>query len=199
MANPTCAQGPVTLPPFEALFRRVPEVAASAPGRVNLMGDHTDYNGGYVLPMVIPQETCVELALRPDHVVHVWSASVEASHAHGEYQLGQERPGQDWLDFIQAVTAMLRREGHQLPGLDLRVSSSVPLGAGLSSSAALLVALLRAIGTAAGLELPDAVIARLAHQAESEFVGAPVGIMDQMVCALGRPGSAFFLDSRPGI
>jgi len=159
------------------------------------MGDHTDYNGGYVLPMVLPQENCVELAFRQDDAAHVWSGSLDANQAHREYHLGEEQPHHDWLDYVQAVTALLRQQGHQLPGFDMRVVSSVPLGAGLSSSASLLVACLRAFRTALHAELSDEAVARLAFRAETEFVGAPVGIMDQMVCALGRTGSALFLDT----
>ena len=159
------------------------------------MGDHTDYNGGYVLPMVLPQETFVEAARRDDDTVKVWSANVESSRAWADYRLGEERPARRWTDYVQAATAVLAQAGHALPGLDVRIVSAVPLGAGLSSSAALLVAMLRLCRSLLHLDLPDARIADLAHRAESEWVGAPVGIMDQMVCALGRPGSAFFLDT----
>jgi galactokinase len=127
--------------------------------------------------------------------MHVWSANVEGPQAHREYQLGREQRGQTWLDYVQAVTSLLQGDRHDLPGMDMRICSEVPLGAGLSSSASLLVAVLRAIRTLATLDLSDIAIARLAHRAETEFVGAPVGIMDQMVCALGQPRFAFFLDT----
>lgn len=182
-------------PDFAELFRRMPDAMAYAPGRVNLMGDHTDYNGGYVLPMVLPQETHVELALREDRTMHVWSANVDPQGARREYQLGREQPAGHWVDYIQAVTSVLQREGHRLPGMDVRVVSSLPLGGGLSSSASLLVAMLRAVRNALHVDLPEAALARLAHRAETEFIGATVGLMDPMVCALGRPGSAFFLDT----
>jgi galactokinase len=186
---------PTTQLTFESLFHRLPEAAAYAPGRVNLMGDHTDYNGGYVLPMILPHETCVELAVRQDRVMHIWSASVRPEDAYREYELGREAHTHDWLDYVQGLTAILRQNEHHLVGFDMRISSSVPLGAGVSSSASLLVAVLRGIRTAMHLELSDIAIAHLAHQAETEFVRAPVGMMDQMVCALGHPGSAFFLDT----
>jgi galactokinase len=182
-------------PDFTQLFGRLPDATAYAPGRVNLMGDHTDYNGGYVLPMVLPQETHVDAALRPDRTMHVWSGNVDPAQARREYRLGEERRVGDWLDYVQAATAVLARAGHALSGMDMRIVSSVPLGAGLSSSASLLVALLRALRNALRLDLSDDDVAQLAHRAETEFVGAPVGIMDQMVCALGRPGCAFFLDT----
>jgi galactokinase len=179
---------------FTALFGRAPEASADAPGRVNLMGDHTDYNGGYVLPTPLPQRSFVEVASRLDKKVQVWSASVDSDQARKEFSVGQERGTGSWVDYVQAVTASLLAEGRPVTGMDMRISSNVPLGAGLSSSASLLVALFRAISRLVSPPLADQDIARLAHDAETQFVGAPVGIMDQMVCALGRPGSAFFLD-----
>jgi galactokinase len=182
-------------PSFASLFHRSPDAAAAAPGRVNLIGDHTDYNGGYVLPMVLPQQTSIEVALRSDRTVRVWSGDVEAGDGMAEYRLGDEHPRKQWIDYVMAVTAVLGRDHRVLPGLDLRLTTRVPLGAGLSSSASLLVALLRALSTVVPLNLSDLDVARIAHCAETEFVGAPVGIMDQMVCSLGRPGFAFFLDT----
>jgi galactokinase len=180
---------------FEALFQRPCEANESSPGRVNLIGDHTDYNGGYVLPMVLPQQTSVEGARRDDRRVKVWSQNVDPAAGWADYVLGGERRVGDWVDYVQAATAVLAQEGYALPGLDLRVVSSVPLGAGLSSSAALLVAILRVCRSLLHRDVPDETIARLAHRAETEWVGAPVGVMDQMVCALGRRGFAFFLDT----
>ncbi len=182
-------------PSFVSLFRRGPEASARAPGRVNLIGDHTDYSGGYVLPMILPRSTYVEAAVRPDLAVHVWSANVQPSEAHRDFTLGREKRGEDWLDYVQGVTASLRAAGHVVPGMDLRIYSELPLGAGLSSSASLLVALLRVMRDLLHLILSDRDIAILAHRAETDFVGAPVGIMDQMVCALGKPSAGFFLDT----
>src|SRR5713226_7110529 len=118
-------------------------VRASAPGRVNLIGEHTDYNGGFVLPTAIPQQTRVELTPRSDAVVHAESSNTASV---GEYTLGNERPRGDWLDYVQGLTWALRDAGFTgIGGFELAVSSDVPLGAGLSSSAALEVAVLRAI------------------------------------------------------
>jgi galactokinase len=180
---------------FETVFQRPIQFTSTAPGRVNLMGDHTDYNGGYVLPTVIPQRTQAELALRSDSIVRVWSADVDPTQAMHTYGLGAESPQGAWMDYVQGVTHLLSREGHPLRGFDLRLQSTVPLGAGLSSSASLLVALLRVLREAFRFSLSDSEIARLAHRAETEFVGVPVGVMDQMVCSLGRAGSALFLDT----
>lgn len=170
------------------------EVTASAPGRVNLMGEHTDYHGGYVLPTVIPQRTSVHLTRRDDRRVRASSADV--AEAWEEYELGREVRGQGWLDYIQGTTAVLARFGAALPGFDLRVDSSVPVGAGVSSSAALVVALMRGLRALLDLACDDTTLARLAQSVETGFVGAPVGVMDQMASSLGRLGEALFLDTR---
>ncbi|MGZ8404722.1 MAG: galactokinase [Nitrospira sp.] len=180
---------------FVALFGAKPTHMAEAPGRVNLIGDHTDYNGGFVLPMPMPQRTRVDLRLRNDGMVHLWSESVEESIAVHTYRLGSETKKQDWTDYVQGVTWALSADGHPLNGFDIRIESSIPLGAGLSSSASLLVAVLRGLRNAMTLELTDHALATLAYRAETEFVDAPVGIMDHMVCSLGRPHEAFFLDT----
>lgn len=182
-------------PSFVSLFRHDPEASAAAPGRVNLIGDHTDYNGGYVLPMILPHGTHVEGAVRPDLSVHVWSGNVDRWEARREFRLGSEKRGQGWLDYVQGVAVCLRAAGHTIPGMDLRINSELPLGAGLSSSASLLIALFRVMRDLLQVILSDRDIALLAHRAETDFVGAPVGIMDQMVCALGKPSAGFFLDT----
>ncbi|RPJ82962.1 MAG: galactokinase, partial [Acidobacteria bacterium] len=180
---------------FAELFGSAPELRVSAPGRVNLIGEHTDYNGGYVLPTVIPQQASIELARRDDRIVRVASVNVGESEPF-EYALGAERPRHDWTDYVQGVTWALRQEGFSFGGADLRIESEVPLGSGLSSSAALLVAALRAFRDAYSVKLPDVPLAQLAKRAENDFVGAPVGIMDQMACSLTAGGQALFLDTR---
>lgn len=180
---------------FEQLFSRAPEYHAAAPGRVNLIGEHTDYNGGFVLPTAIPQQTDVLLARRDDGVVRAWSGNV-GGHSLVEYRLGGEQKSGAWSDYLQGVTWVLAQAGHAMGGADIRVVSEVPLGSGLSSSAALLVALLRAFREAHRLPIEDVEMARLAKRAENDFVGAPVGIMDQMAVTLAGEGRALFLDTR---
>lgn len=180
---------------FEQVFGRTPAVRSSAPGRVNLMGEHTDYNGGYVLPTAIPRRTRVELARREDRLVRASSADVDGGLVQ-VYQLGSETAGRGWLDYIQGVTHALREAAHRVEGFDLRVRSSIPIGSGLSSSAALEVALLRGLRDLFALPLDDVQLARIGQRAENDFVGARVGIMDQMACSLADEGAALFLDTR---
>ncbi len=189
-------QGPDTLPTFTDLFGRPSELAASAPGRVNLIGEHTDYNGGYVLPLAIPQRTRVELARRSDRTVGVWSAEAAPAEEPTTYGLGEEARRGDWLDYVQGITDVLGKEGFELGGCDLRISSEVPWGGGLSSSAALEVSLLRAFAEAFSLALDDVRLALLGQKAENDFVGAPVGMMDQMASSLADTRHALFLDTR---
>src|SRR3954452_20938798 len=154
------------------MFHREPGGMASAPGRVNLIGEHTDYNGGYVLPLAIPQRTRVELARRTDRTVAVWSAEAGPAEEPTTYVLGEESRRGDWLDYVQGVTEVLRQEGCELGGCDVRISSEVPWGGGLSSSAALEVSLLRALVQAFSLALDDVRLALLGQKAENDFVGA---------------------------
>ncbi len=181
---------------FQMLFGRLPTASAEAPGRVNLIGEHTDYNGGFVLPTAIPQRTRVELAVRSDQIVQVWSSAKTRSTPLRSYSLGTETPTRDWLDYIQGVTRILHSEGHELRGFDARIESTVPLGSGLSSSASLTVSLMRALRQAFALNLEDVQIALLGQRVENEFVGARVGVMDPMAASLADEGTALFLDAR---
>ena len=179
---------------FEELFGGAAEATADAPGRVNLIGEHTDYHKGFVLPTVIPQRTTVEGRRRSDGRVRVWSGALSDDVA--EYDIGGEESGRGWLDYVQGVTAMLARRGDDVGGLELLIRSDVPVGAGVSSSAALIVSLLRLLRQLWALDLDDVALARVAQAVETSFVGAPVGIMDQMACSLGVEGQALFLDTR---
>jgi galactokinase len=181
---------------FATLFGGPPAVAADAPGRVNLIGEHTDYNGGFVLPTAIPQHCRVELTPRPGRAVRVWSSAGGPAPERLQYTLGEESPGRGWLDYVQGVTHVLRADGFALGGFDARIDSAVPLGSGLSSSAALSVSLMRALRSAFGLDLDDVRIARLGQRSENQFVGAMVGIMDPLAASLADEGTALFLDSR---
>lgn len=179
---------------FAELFGAPPDVVARAPGRVNLIGEHTDYNDGFVLPAAVPLRTAVEMKRRRDRRVHVWSTAF-ADVPPVAFDLDVAKAVGDWADYLRATIAILKERGVDC-GVDMRVESNVPLGSGLSSSAALLVAAARALREAFSLTMSDVEIARLAQRAENEFVGAPVGIMDQMACSLADEGSALFIDTR---
>src|SRR4051812_20998447 len=122
------------LPSFAQLFGSQPEVAADAPGRVNLIGEHTDYHEGFVLPTVVPQCTRVDLRRKSGKLVRAWSTNI-AGDAVG-FEIGAEARRDAWIDYVQGVTSALLRSGIDVTGFDARIDSTVPLGSGLSSSAA---------------------------------------------------------------
>lgn len=179
---------------FFDLYGKLPAVIATAPGRVNLIGEHTDYNDGFVLPAALPLSTTVELASREDATVRVWSAEFPSEELQ-TFPVEDIPRGQDWTDYVRGMVWALRPEG-LMKGFDARVSSTIPVGSGLSSSAALLIAVGRAARNAFQLSIDDVRLAQLARKAETDFVGAPVGIMDQMACSLADEASALFLDTR---
>jgi galactokinase len=181
-------------PAFEELFGIPGRVRADAPGRVNLIGEHTDYNGGYVLPIAIPQRTHVEAARRPGDVVRLWSAQAPESGIIA-YTLGAEVADGRWADYVKGMTLALAGYG-ALHGFDARIESDVPVGSGLSSSAALEIAIGRALRELFALAIDDVALAVAGRRAENDLVGAPVGIMDQMAASLADTTAALFLDTR---
>jgi galactokinase len=168
----------------------------AAHGRVNLVGEHTDYNGGLVLPTLIAQRTVVAIRTRTDRVISLRSNASGPGHVQTSFDA--RVPRHDWSDHLVGVVDVLARRGHELRGFDALVRSDVPVGAGLASSAALAVATARALREAFGLAIDDRQIAHAAHESEVRFVGARVGAMDQLVCSLGREGEALFIDTRDG-
>ncbi len=179
---------------FEELFGSRPPVSAYAHGRVNLIGEHTDYNDGFVLPAALPLRTHVELATRNGRDVRAWTTSFP-DRPPLTFPLDVSVAEGDWGDYVRGMVWALN--GRQLDcGLDIRIESSVPLGSGLSSSAALLISVARAVREALDLRLDDVQLAVLARKAETDFVGAPVGIMDQMACSLADTSAALFIDTR---
>ncbi|MDO8838134.1 MAG: galactokinase [Parvibaculum sp.] len=175
---------------FDRAFGHSPAVAASAPGRVNLIGDHTDYAEGFCLPMPLPLETHVALA--PAASFRARSEAMAATLAFDPYG----PPRGDWTDYIAGPLAELAKTGFEVPPVEILVRSSVPAGAGLSSSAALEVATLRAVLALTGQRLSDGEIARLAQAGENNYCGVQCGILDQMASAAGRRGHALLLDCR---
>ncbi|NDL58476.1 galactokinase [Phytoactinopolyspora mesophila] len=172
-------------------------VVGSAPGRVNLIGEHTDYNGGFALPLAIPQRTTATVTARNDDLV---SASSRASGMDPVEFSVNTAPGDvtGWGAYVAGVFWALRQAGHEVPGANLRVDSDVPTGAGLSSSAALECAVLVALDTLAGLELEPSTMALLGQQAENGYVGAPTGALDQMASMHGRDGHVVLFDAARG-
>lgn len=164
-----------------------------APGRVNLIGEHTDYNDGFVMPAAINFSTWVAIAPRADDKLLIRSENLAEE---AEYGLRDAQPRRHWSDYVRGVAVTLQQAGHQLPGANLLLRSEVPLGAGLSSSAALEVATGYALLKAAGLEIDRRELARLCQRAENEFVGMRCGIMDQFIACYGQADQALLLDCR---
>ncbi|WP_034384453.1 galactokinase [Deinococcus sp. YIM 77859] len=173
---------------FETVFGHAPEATASAPGRVNLLGEHTDYQGGLVLPTAIPQQTTATLARNGTGEHRVYSADLDEQ---ASFPVGENAPS----GFARYVAGALALGGAR-EGLDVFVTSDVPMGAGLSSSAALEVATLRALRALGVLHADDEQIALLAQRVEHEFVGVQSGIMDQMASSFADPAHMLFLDTR---
>lgn len=175
---------------YREVFGAEPSVAVSAPGRVNLLGEHTDYNGGFVFPTPLTYQTYIEASRHQGLEVYAQNFAELQSRA-----LGVDKQG-NWLDYVAACVWVLRKHGYAVEGLRAFIRSEVPMTGGLSSSAALEVATLRALGALYGLGLDDVRIALLAQQAENEYVGVRCGIMDQMASSAGRIGYGLFLDTR---
>lgn len=175
---------------FLRVFGRAPAIEASAPGRVNLIGDHTDYAEGFCLPMPLALETSVALA--PAAAFRAHSEGMGATLAFDPFG----PPRGDWTDYIAGPLAELAKAGFDVPPVEVSVRSSVPPGAGLSSSAALEVATLRAMLALTGQTLSDGEIARHGQAGENNYCGVQCGILDQMASAAGRPSHALLLDCR---
>jgi galactokinase len=183
---------------FEQRYRRAPRIF-SAPGRVNLIGEHTDYNEGFVLPMAIERRTYVAAAPRTDKLIRVYSCEFDET---AEFELSADlqpldgRPSGAWVNYLRGVAAVLERDWYSLAGADLYITSEVPLGAGLSSSAALESSAgfaLLSVAEQAG-NLLDVALAL--QKAEYEFAGTQCGIMDQYITCLAQPEHALLIDCR---
>ncbi|MEV6975572.1 galactokinase [Kitasatospora sp. NPDC093806] len=181
---------------FERLYGHAPEGVWAAPGRVNLIGEHTDYNDGFVLPIALPQSVRAQVRRRADGVLRLSSTRVPGEVV--ELDVAALAPGgvSGWAAYPAAVVWTLRQAGHPVGGADVLLDSDVPGGAGLSSSAALECAVAIAYNDLHGLGLDAPGLALLAQRAENEFVGVPCGIMDQMASMTCRAGAALHLDAR---
>ncbi|MBC8448341.1 MAG: galactokinase [Chloroflexi bacterium] len=180
---------------FREHFGSEPAVVVRAPGRANLLGEHTDYNDGFVLPIAIDRCVLFAAAPRTDRQVVLHALDLDETAAFGLDELAPS-PAQPWSNYQRGVAHFLQARGHRLRGMNAALTSDVPIGSGLSSSAAVEVATAFAFRALNNLDisLPD--LALVCQQAEHEFAGVPCGIMDQFVSALGRRGHALLLDCR---
>jgi len=180
---------------FEEIFGATPEVLVRAPGRVNLIGEHTDYNEGFVLPAAIDRYIEFAGLRRADRTVRAHSTDFNDSV---EFSLDDVQKDSEhrWSNYLRGVSKFLEEDGHRLTGADVVFGGNVPREAGLSSSAAVEVGATTFWQKLLGLELDPVYAVKLSRRAENEFVGVPCGIMDQFISALGRREHALFLDCR---
>lgn len=182
---------------FAELFGSGPEFVVRAPGRVNLIGEHTDYNDGFVFPAAIDRDVIIAGAVRRDRQVRSYALNFNQSSTFPVDNVKPAAEGREkWSNYLRAMAWVFHNEGLGTQGMNCVTLGNVPLGAGLSSSAALLVASGLAFSAAAGLEIEPVRLALLAQKAEREFVGVNVGIMDQYISALGQKDHALLIDTR---
>jgi galactokinase len=179
---------------FRNGLQAVPAVVARAPGRVNLIGEHVDYNDGFVLPAAIDRDVVVVGSPRMDASIRVMAVDTGEEDSFTPLERFPRAAG--WISYVRGVARLLVEMGVRLPGADLAIAGDVPIGAGLSSSAALEVSVASALLALAQRTLPQLQLVELCHQAESEFAGVQCGIMDQLISVCGAADQAVFLDCR---
>lgn len=182
---------------FAEQFGLAPDLVARAPGRVNLIGEHTDYNDGFVLPCAIGASTMVAASKREDDSVHI--VAVDFGNALDQFDLTgvvERNAEQPWADYVRGMIMALQNDGHALTGANIAIAGNLPKGAGLSSSASLEVAVGKAMLALANIEIDRTRLAQIAQIAECDFVGTQCGIMDQLISAQGKPGHALLIDCR---
>ena len=183
---------------FRGLFERAPHLVTVAPGRVNLIGEHTDYSDGFVLPVALGLATRIALAPRDDGEINIAALDLRQFASFSIDSLGAPQSHSDWTKYPRGVVWAMQQAGVQCPGFDAAITSTVPTGAGLSSSAALELALARGLAELSGWAWDPEQAARTCQRAESEYVGVRCGLMDQLCSAAGRAGHALFIDCRSG-
>ena len=182
---------------FAEQFGQAPDLIVRAPGRVNLIGEHTDYNDGFVLPCAIGPATMVAVIKRDDFAVEVVAADFEnASDTFSLEHPPERNTEQPWADYVRGMISALQNEGHALSGAQIAIAGNLPKGAGLSSSASLEVAVGKAMLAVAGIDIDHTRLAQIAQMAECDFVGTKCGIMDQLISAQGKAGHALLIDCR---
>ncbi len=180
---------------FERMFGGRAAVLAEAPGRVNVIGEHTDYNEGFVLPVAIDRSVAVAAAPNGTNRVRVYSADYGECDEFGLEAVAQGSQG-DWRNYVRGVAWALRETGHELQAADLAIGGDLPQGTGLASSAAIEMAVAGALARLCGIDIRNRELAVIAQQAENEFVGVQSGIMDQFASGLSRVGHALLIDCR---
>ncbi len=180
---------------FIAAYGSQPDLVARAPGRVNLIGEHTDYNDGFVLPCAIGPGTMVAASKRTDREVRIVAA--DFGNATDSFDLSAiPKSEQGWADYVRGMVDALQKAGYALTGANLAIAGNLPQGAGLSSSASLEVAVGQAMLALTGTEIDRTRLAQIAQTAECDFVGTKCGIMDQLISAQGKAGHALLIDCR---
>jgi galactokinase len=180
---------------FQERFGGAPELWVRAPGRVDLMGSHTDYNLGYVLTLSVDRDTWIAARPRADHKVSIQSINLEGGGAFDLDAVEHDRVS-PWTDYVRGVAAVLQAEGYRLPGFDGLIHGDIPIGSGLSSSAALEVATALTFQFLGHLQIDPLRLALLCQRAENQFVGMNCGILDQYSSIFGQAGCALMLDCR---
>lgn len=182
---------------FRIAFGREPDLLVAAPGRVNLIGEHTDYNDGFVLPCAIDYETIVAIGSCEDAMIRVVAGDYDNVSDSFDPSAGFVHQKAEWMNHVRGIVASMMSRGLTVGGVDLAIVGDVPQGAGLSSSASMGVALAKALAEQRGRHQVDATeYALIAQQSENDFVGCACGIMDQLVSARGKSGTAMLLDCR---
>ncbi len=181
---------------FQQAFQTSPSHHFAAPGRVNLIGEHTDYNDGFVLPCAIDRHALAAVKPRTDNIVRVFAADYEQQDEFNITQPIRHNNAQPWANYIRGVVVVLQERGYTLDGMDIAISGNIPQGAGLSSSAALEVLIAQCFNTLSKLDLSQTNMALIGQQAENEFVGCMCGVMDQLISASGVVGHALMIDCR---
>ena len=182
---------------FERAFQRSPARLAFAPGRVNLIGEHTDYNDGFVLPMAMQEGIAAAFTPNDDDVIRVYASDIGSTREIPLPALSDGPiPINGWFKYAAGMAWAMRTAGLRLRGTTIALASSLPSGAGLSSSAAVELVIARTLAESSGLEWNPRAVARMAQQAEHEFAGVACGIMDQMVVACAHEGRALLIDCR---
>jgi galactokinase len=179
---------------FVNRFHAAPTYIIRAPGRVNLIGEHTDYNEGFVLPMAI--DRAIWVALRPRHDRNVALYSLDFDQEDSFFLDDFQNRGSGWIEYVKGIAWALREAEYGIQGWEGIIAGDIPQGAGLSSSAALEIAAARAFAVVSDISWDPKAMAKIGHKAENDWVGMKCGIMDQMIAAAGREGCALLIDCR---